>query len=529
MRGESSAGADSPSPMTLGSFAVLSQPPWLGTWLLAAVVGPLAWRAWRRQRQFASLRQLPSPPGVPLLGNIAEVLSAVRHKRFFQLLHAWSKAYGPVFVYWAGNPVLVLSRPALIETTIVQGMRSGSLIRSPGIRRAWNDGRGPILIGEEGPEWQWRRRAWNPEFTAASITAHLPLLQQASAQVLERIGQETPGQAVALDPLFVDMAMRVIAALMLGIPLQEEGASSEGPPLDVVSTYQAMSVLTYRFLRLATGERRWMKFLPNRASREYWAACQQLEDLLAPRVALALQLRDRDGGNDANISPLFRQSLLVRMAAKERRYELDSLVAEAIEFLIAGTDTTAHTLSFAAGSLARHPEVMALARQNVDQAWEEHGGLTAPCIRALEYVQGVIKETLRLFSVASGSSSLQVVKEFELEGVGRIPVGTTLIWSMLGAGRDPQAYPRPLEFLPERWLQTGVAVAAPPMINFGSGAHRCIGEHLAMLEATVMLAQLLRHYTWELVNGPASLENQQQNLLIYPTDGMPVRFQPRIL
>ena len=515
--------------MTLGSLTVLTQPPLLITSLLVAIAGTLAWWAWRRRRHFASLRQLSGPLGLPLLGNIPEVLSAVRHKRFFQLLHTWSKAYGPVYVYWTGKPVLVLSRPALIEATIVQGMRSGSLIRSPGMRRAWNDMRGPILIGEDGPEWQWRRKAWNPEFAAASITAHLPLLQQASAQVLERIEQVSPRQAVAMDPLFVEMAMRVIAALMLGIPLQEECESPEGPPLDVASTYQSMSVLTYRFLRLATGESRWMKFLPSRASSEYWAARRQLEDLLKPRVALALRLRNRDAGNDATISPLFRQSLLVRMAAKEPRYDQDALVAEAIEFLIAGTDTTAHTLSFAAGSLALHPDVLALARQNVDQAWEQYGGLTPLCIRALEYVRGVIKETLRLFSVASGSSSLQVVKAFELEGVGRVPVGTTLIWSMLGAGRDPQAYPRPLEFLPERWLQAGVEVPAPPMIDFGSGAHRCIGEHLAMLEATVMLAQLLRHYDWELVNGPASLENQQQNLLIYPADGMPVRFRPRIL
>jgi unspecific monooxygenase len=98
---------------------------------------------------------------------------------------------------------------------------------------------------------------------------------------------------------------------------------------------------------------------------------------------------------------------------------------------------------------------------------------------------------------------------------------------MQGAGRDPQAYPGPLEFLPERWLPGGQEGPAPPIIDFGSGPHRCIGEHLAMLEATVMLAQLLRHYTWELVNGPASLRNQRQNLLIYPADGMPVRVRRR--
>ncbi|MFQ6537823.1 MULTISPECIES: cytochrome P450 [Aphanothece] len=501
--------------------------PGLGLLALLGGTALLAWRAWRRRQHFAPLRRLPSPPGLPLLGHLPAVLAAVRRKRFFQLLHDWSQAYGPAYVYWAGRPVLVLSRPALIESAIVQGMRSGCLIRSPAMRRAWNDMRGPILIGEEGAEWQWRRRSWNPGFTAASTAAHLPLLEQASAQVLERIAQAPAGQAIALDPLFVEMAMRVIATLMLGIPLQAGAESPEGPRLDVARAYQAMGVLGRRFFRMATGESPWMKYLPTRTSLAYWAARRQLEDLLAPRVALALRLREGNAGEEAGLSPLFRQSLLVRIAAREPRYDQDSLLAETIEFLIAGTDTTAHTLSFAAGTLALHPDVLARVRQEVDQAWERHGGLTPACIGALDLVRGVIRETLRLFSVASGSTALQVVKPTHLEGVGRVPVGTTVTWSMQGAGRDPEAYPRPLEFLPERWLPGGPEGPAPPMIDFGSGPHRCIGEHLAMLEATVMLAQLLRHTTWELVNGPASLENQRQNLLIYPADGMPVRVRRR--
>lgn len=130
-------------------------------------------------------------------------------------------------------------------------------------------------------------------------------------------------------------------------------------------------------------------------------------------------------------------------------------------------------------------------------------------------------------SVASGSSSLEASEEAVVEGIGTVPAGTRILWSMLAAGRDPDAYPNPLNFLPERWLQADGNRPSPPMVDFGSGIHRCIGEHLAMLEATVMLAQLLRHFDWNLVNGASSLENQRQNLLIYPADGMPVRFRPR--
>ncbi|MEG4581607.1 hypothetical protein QUA71_18625 [Microcoleus sp. MON1_C5] len=48
-----------------------------------------------------------------------------------------------------------------------------------------------------------------------------------------------------------------------------------------------------------------------------------------------------------------------------------------------------------------------------------------------------------------------------------------------------------------------------------------------MLEGTMMLALLLRHFDWELVKGRSSLEQLQQNLLIYPSARMPVRFRGR--
>ncbi len=54
-----------------------------------------------------------------------------------------------------------------------------------------------------------------------------------------------------------------------------------------------------------------------------------------------------------------------------------------------------------------------------------------------------------------------------------------------------------------------------------------MGEQLAMLEMTIMLAELIHTFDWETVNGPLSLENLQQNLLIYPADGMPVRVKRR--
>ncbi len=492
--------------------------------LIIIILGVLSLRYWAKRKRYQSLRSLPSPSGHWLLGNIPQVLAAVKKKQFFKLLFDWSKQYGSIYVYWVGVPVVILSKPSVIESTIINGMRDGSLIRSQTATSAWNDISGAILLGQSGAEWQWRRKAWNPEFSPVGISAYIGVVEQACSQITDKIRTADRSETVPVDRLFVELTMRVIASLLLGIPVDSK--SSEGVSLDIPKVYEAMSILGYRFLRVATGEKPWKKYLPTQSSRDYWSARKYMEEFLTPRINLALQLRDNQTSNSDLLTPLFQESMLVKITAKEPRYTRETLIAEVIELMIAGTDTTAHTLSFAMGELAAHPEVFHKAQAIADQVWQKHGAISIESLKELNYIRAVVKETLRIYSVGSGSTSLQAVKQTTIEGI-TIPVGTKIFWSMQAAGKDAETYSQPDEFLPERWLEEGNGSPSLPMIDFGSGTHRCLGEHLAMLEATIMLAQLLHNFDWELVNGRASLENLQQNLLIYPSDGMPLRFRLR--
>ncbi|MBD2295416.1 cytochrome P450 [Anabaena sphaerica FACHB-251] len=510
-----------------GQIAVSSSSLNLATVLgISSTAGILGWRWWKQKNAYKSLESLPSPPKHWLLENIPQVLAAVKQKKFFQLLFDWSKELGPMYVYWAGQPVVVLSRTKVIEDTIVNGMRDGSLIRSQRTSTAWNDIGGPILLGQNGNEWQWRRKAWNPEFSSSGISKYVDLINQACEQVIENIQEAGLSKEVQVDPLFVELTMRVISSLVLGIPVDRKTVSPEGQPLDVAKVYEAMSILSYRFLRVATGEKIWKKYLPTKNSRDYWAARRYVEEFLSPRVDLALQMREQNKTDLEQVSSLFQESMLVKIAAKEPNYKRESLIAEAIELLIAGTDTTAHSLSFAVAELSLNPRVFQQARAVVDQVWENQGGINTDSFKQLSYISAIFKETLRLYSVASGSAPLEATREIVIEGQV-IPRGTKIFWSMLAAGRDPEVYSRPEEFLPERWLEKNKESSQLLMIDFGSGSHRCLGEHLSMLEATVMLALLLRYFDWELVNGRSSVEELQQNLLIYPSDRMPVRFRLR--
>ncbi len=137
-----------------------SSSPYLVTVLgFASIVGLFGWRWWKQKNTHKSLLSLPSPPRHWLLGNRLQVLAAVKQKKYFQLLFDWSQQLGSMYVYWIGVPVLVLSKPKVIEDTIINGMRDGSLVRYEQTSKAWNDISGPILLGQNGAEWQWRRKA----------------------------------------------------------------------------------------------------------------------------------------------------------------------------------------------------------------------------------------------------------------------------------------------------------------------------------------------------------------------------------
>ncbi len=67
----------------------------------------LGWRWWQLQNAYKSLRSLPSPPKHWLLGNIPQILAAVKEKKYFQLLFDWAQQLGPMYVCWTDYPIVI--------------------------------------------------------------------------------------------------------------------------------------------------------------------------------------------------------------------------------------------------------------------------------------------------------------------------------------------------------------------------------------------------------------------------------------
>jgi retinoid hydroxylase len=177
-----------------------------------------------------------------------------------------------------------------------------------------------------------------------------------------------------------------------------------------------------------------------------------------------------------------------------------TIVDEIQVLMFAGHDTTVTALTNILLHLVRHPDVLARARAEQD-AEDRDAPLTLERLRAMPWLYAVISESMRVVPPVGGAFR-EVTRTAEYGGFRLLP-GWTVSMNPAGAHGDESVWTDPQKFDPERWLPARAEHKRHPFgyIPFGGGPRKCLGEHFAVLEMQIVLALLLRGYTWELVEG----------------------------
>lgn len=151
------------------------------------------------------------------------------------------------------------------------------------------------------------------------------------------------------------------------------------------------------------------------------------------------------------------------------------ILDELVTLVVAGHETTSTSLSWTFELLYRHPEAMKRATEEAKAG--EH-----------EYIDAVIKESLRV-RPAVAMAVRKVMHPTEIGGV-ELPAGISVGANLFVTHRNPELYPDPLAFKPERFLEN--APETYSWYPFGGGTRRCLGASFAMFEMRTILAAILR-------------------------------------
>lgn len=192
----------------------------------------------------------------------------------------------------------------------------------------------------------------------------------------------------------------------------------------------------------------------------------------------------------------------------------EQLRDECMTIFLAGHETTANALSWTLALLAAHPDWLERLRQEI----ETHG---CEDYAPLEVCRWVTQEAMRLYPPAwvIGRMAREPV---EIGGQSLEP-GAVVLMSSAIAQRQPQYFPEPDRFRPERWKD---AEALPKFayFPFGGGNRVCIGEHFARMEAVLVLAAVLSAWDFRMLDRmPAA----QAGITLKPVGGLPVQLLRR--
>ncbi len=200
----------------------------------------------------------------------------------------------------------------------------------------------------------------------------------------------------------------------------------------------------------------------------------------------------------------------------------DNEIRDSIVSLIAaGYETTSGALAWATYTLLTLPGAWETAAREVARVL----GGTAPSaetLGALTYLNGVVHETLRLYSPGVVSAR-RLIRDLWFDG-HRINSGRLLIFSAYVTHRIPEVWPNPTQFLPQRWDPAAPDYRKPApheFIPFSGGLHRCIGAVMATTELVVLLARLVARTRLRL---PAQRIRAANFAALAPKPGLRVEF-----
>jgi len=214
------------------------------------------------------------------------------------------------------------------------------------------------------------------------------------------------------------------------------------------------------------------------------------------------------------------------------------ILADIYVFLIAGHETSAHTLSFALRYLALYPEYQEELYQDTLQVLGPDGIPSYEVLSKLSYTSKVLKEALRLFPaiprVPKRLAHERTLKSWNGQEY-KMPAGTDVHLDIRNLHRNPEYWSSPNCFNPHRWDPDSKDVGtktAHCFIPFSYGPRACIGRRFAEVMSQVFLSMIVLKFKWELVDPQKHTEkflvDAVNHLTLQPVNHVRFKVTPRV-
>ncbi|KAL3437844.1 cytochrome P450 [Aspergillus tetrazonus] len=348
-----------------------------------------------------------------------------------------------------------------------------------------------------------RRAAIAPFFTRARISSLESTLTEVIQRISSRLASEHAGSGMVINvcDMWGSLTADVVSKMAFARPTQFTAA----PDFQSPYSHALMSmVYTAHYTTHFSWVMRMAHWIPDSVLRVLVPIFRPVLDY---RVAIQRQIRDvLEGSNveakTAGHPTIFTDIFQAQLPPQELSF--DRLTQEAMSVSGAGIETTMWTLSVATFHILWNPSIeQRLVAELVGAMPDPTQILSWTQLEKLPFLSAVISESLRL-SFGSVQRLPRVHRNRTLTyAKWEIPAGTAVSMDAYHIHVNPDIFPDPYEFKPERWLGDPMSFNGKHRLSyylttFSRGSRVCIGMHLAMMDMYVALATLFRRHKLEL-------------------------------
>ncbi|XP_006827573.2 cytochrome P450 86A7 [Amborella trichopoda] len=504
--------------------------------ILTTMVAYLIW--------FARIRRSLTGPRVwPLLGSLPGLFQN-KHRMHDWIAENLTMCKGTYQTCIAAVPYLARMQGLVTVTCDPRNLehilktRFENYPKGPTWQAVFHDLLGDGIFNSDGDTWRFQRKTAALEFTTRT-------LRQAMARWVSRSIEnrlvpilascQLKNEAVDLQDLLLRLTFDNICGLAFG---KDPETLRPGLPFNGFAWAfdRATEATLNRFILPAIiwKLKKWLGLgLEVNLRESVKQVDKYLDDVICKRKLELSSQQERGATHD---------DLLSRFMRKKEGYSNEFLRHVALNFILAGRDTSSVALSWFFWLLTQHPRVEGEIIQEISRVLTETRGRdpAAWVSRALEfeevdrlvYLKAALSETLRLYPSVPEDSKHVVADDVLPDGTF-VPAGSSVTYSIYSAGRNPAVWGADfLEFKPERWLTPDKKGFAGPLdpyafVSFNAGPRICLGKDLAYLQMKVVAASvLLRH---SLTVAPGHVVQQKMSLTLFMEQGLKVHVHPRVL
>ncbi|XP_042148504.1 cytochrome P450 4c3 [Ixodes scapularis] len=360
---------------------------------------------------------------------------------------------------------------------------------------------GTGLLTSFGAKWKQRRRMLTPAFHFRILEDLVPTINEHARKMVKRLNQCSGNAATDIVSFSTECTMEILLETIMGVTTANHHE-------DIGSYVEAIKNLTLKFMLRFQNPWLYLDSIFYRTSLGRECAhnlsvvhsfskkvIQKRREELVKERSTVTAVPTSDNELRGKKLPTFIDILLQHSLDFDALLTDDDIREEVDTFMFEGHDTTAVAIAWCIYLIGLHPEVQKGVHEELDAIVgdEPEKNITLEDLKKLTYLDRVIKECQRLYPSVPliGRTASE---DFEMGG-HLIPAGANIGVFIYALHRDPDVFPKPEEFDPDRFLPENSEKRHPlSYLPFSAGPRNCIGQKFASMEVKIIVGHIMRSF-----------------------------------